>query len=272
MIPEIRVFPRATKWTPDDDGVYIGDPPLFRPDKAIVKVSCSFTWDIPEAERLQRAWSTYYDDVRLGGPAFGDRDGPFVAGVFLKRGVTITTRGCPNRCPWCLVKTKFRELDQIEPGHIVQDDNILAAGRPHWRRVVDMLKKQRRNITFSGGLEARRLTSWHVEQLRSIPIGELWFACDSDGALPAARKARRKLHDLPIRKMRCFVLIGYKEDIAQAEARLVKVWNAGYLPFAQYYRSPESGAKIRVSKPWRKLIHDWSRPAIVFRRAKEGQI
>ena len=55
----IRVFPRKANMTPMDDLVFIGDPPLFRPEGE-VHVSCTFTWDVEESYRLQEAWSLYY--------------------------------------------------------------------------------------------------------------------------------------------------------------------------------------------------------------------
>ncbi len=48
----IRVFPRKTAWTPTDELAFVGDPPLFRPPEQPVMVSVTFTWDIPEGERL----------------------------------------------------------------------------------------------------------------------------------------------------------------------------------------------------------------------------
>ena len=70
----IRVFPRKTSMTPDDDYAFVGDPPLWRPKADEVHVSVCFTWDIEEGHRLQEAWSQHYPAVKLGGPAIdGDR-------------------------------------------------------------------------------------------------------------------------------------------------------------------------------------------------------
>ncbi len=97
----IRVFTTRNKWTPTDELAFVGDPPLFRPqDRSVpVRISVTFTWYIPEGQRLLKAWSGYYDDVQLGGPAFDDKGGEFEPGRFIKHGVTITSRGCPNACP-----------------------------------------------------------------------------------------------------------------------------------------------------------------------------
>ena len=75
----IRVFPRRTKWTPIDELAFIGDPPLFRPEKQSVYVSCVFTWDKDECERLKRSWLRFYSDVRVGGPAYNDPGDEFIS-------------------------------------------------------------------------------------------------------------------------------------------------------------------------------------------------
>ena len=93
----IRVFPRRTSHTPRDRLAFIGDPPLFRPrveDVSEVHISVTFTWDIPEARRLERAWGALYPVVRIGGPAFGQITTDFTPGRYIKHGVTFTTRGC----------------------------------------------------------------------------------------------------------------------------------------------------------------------------------
>lgn len=266
----IRVFPRRTKWTPTDALAFIGDPPLFRPPEQPVRVSCAFTWDKLEALRLARSWGRFYGDVKLGGPAFGDPGGEFVPGRFIREGVTITSRGCPNRCPWCLVPRRegsIRELP-IRGGWIVQDNNLLACTREHQGAVFKMLARQPHPIEFKGGLEPARLTPWHVERLLDLRLGEIWLACDSPAALPALEHAADLLHRLGPRKKRCFVLIGFgRESLEQASARLRRIFDLGMWPFAQLYQ-PEAR---RVYPPaWRDLARFWSRPA-VFKTALQGR-
>ena len=100
----IRVFPRKTNWTPDDELSFVGDPPMFRPEEDLpVHISCTFTWDILEAKRLQLAWSQFYSDVQIGGPAFDDFGGEFIPGKYTKHGMVMTSRGCPRNCEWCFV-------------------------------------------------------------------------------------------------------------------------------------------------------------------------
>lgn len=258
----IRVFPRKTAWTPDDELAFIGNPPLFRPDDQPVKVSVCFTWDIPEGQRLKRAWSDYYSSVELGGPAFSDPGNGFTPGQFIKKGVTITSRGCVRNCPWCVVperEGKIREL-AIYQGTIIQDNNLLACSRMHIESVFNMLQSQNKAAIFSGGLDARLLKQWHVDWFKAIKIKELWFACDTAKDFEALTKANELLSDFPTNKKRCYVMIGYQENIINAEARLKGVYELGFLPFSQLYQ-PKEG-KLEYLKEWRDLNRKWSRPAI----------
>lgn len=257
----IRVFPRKTKWTPDDALAFIGDPPLFLPPPQHVAVSCTFTWDLAEAERLRKAWAQYYDDVHLGGPALNAIGAEFIPGQFLKPGITITSRGCVRNCPWCFVPrregTVIRELP-IRDGWILQDNNILACSKEHVRNVFKMLQRQKRGISFSGGLDSRLLTEEHAEMLRDTRLHELWFACDTDAGLDELRRVRELLHFVSLRKMRCYVMIGYRENIVQAEERLWCVYRNGFLPFAQLYQTEK---RIVYAEAWTALAKKWSRPA-----------
>jgi hypothetical protein len=92
----IRVFPKRTAHIPDDALAFVGDPPLWRPDADEVHVSCTFTWDKVEAERLQYAWGQYYPKVLLGGPAFDSPCDTFTPGMYVKQGITYTSRGCTS--------------------------------------------------------------------------------------------------------------------------------------------------------------------------------
>ena len=258
----IRVFPRKTRWTPTDDMAFLGDPGLFRPEGDTVLVSCVFTWDIPEAERLFRAWSVYYPNVQLGGPAFGDPGGEFQPGLFVKPGVVITSRGCTKTCPWCLVPNRegwIKELP-IKDGWNVADNNLLACSREHVEAVFKMLRRQPKPIAFSGGLDAEMFQPWHVDLLKSIRLDYTYFACDYPGAMQHVERVGEMLADFRRDKKRCYVLIGFEsETISQAERRLERVYNLGFLPFAMLYRPGDR--EIRWPCEWRWLQRKWARPA-----------
>ncbi len=257
----IRIFPRRTKWTPIDDLSFVGNPPLFRPPDQSVFVSVTFTWDIKEGERLQRVWSNYYSDVKLGGPAFDDPGGEFEPGNFIKKGVTITSRGCIWRCPWCFVPKREGEIRELEikNGWIVQDNNLLACSKIHLEKVFNMLSKQKHRVIFSGGLDGRLLSTWHIDRFLKLKIKELWFSCDHNLAMRTLKKVADLTQPFPQYKKRCFVMIGFNgENLHEAETRLEKVYSMGFFPFSQLYQGDQ---KIEYSTAWKALNRKWSRPA-----------
>lgn len=250
--------------TPTDDMAFVGDPPLFRPEADEVHVSCCFAWDIEEAYRLQEAWSLHYDDVRIGGPAITGSSGEFVLGRYVKEGVTFTSRGCDRKCPWCLVpewEGRLSLLD-VKPGWIVNDNNLLMTPREHQEAVFEMLRKQRKRVSFPGGLDCRLINDWVAGQLRTLRIEQAFLAADTEGALRPLRKAVEKLSFLSRRQLRCYVLIAFDgETVAEATKRLEAVWKIGCLPFAQLFQPPEW---IEYSREWKALARTWSRPAAMF--------
>lgn len=271
----IRVFPYKTNWTPTDDLSFVGDPPMFRPEGDLpVRISCVFTWHIEEAERLKRSWSRFYSDVKVGGPAYDDPGGDFEPGIFVKNGITHTSRGCSKNCEWCLVPTRegwIRELP-IKPGWNVNDNNLLACSMGHVDAVFRMLRKQKKPIVFSGGLDAELFNVDHADLLKTIKLGEAWFACDYPGAMVHLQKVRKLTPFIKPRKKRVYTLIGYHgETPEQAEKRLITIYDMGFWPFAMLYRSPESMKRNNWSREWLQIQRTWCRPA-VFKTKMKGAV
>ncbi len=269
-----RVFPRRTSATPTDELAFVGGPPLFPVECDEVHVSVTFTWDLPDAEILAREWS-HIAPATIGGPATGGPSRAFTPGRYLAPGYVITSRGCPNRCPFCLVPPRegaLRELP-ITDGWIVLDDNLLACSDEHVRAVFAMLARQKaqgRRVIFSGGLEAALLKPWHVECLRALRPKRLYFAYDTPGDLEPLREAGRMLlaagFTTRSHSLCAYVLVGYKRDtFDRARTRLQETVSAGFMPFAMAYW-PQDGTP---DPAWRQFAREWNRPAIIARRHTE---
>ena len=269
-----RVFPRRTNATPTDDYAFVGDLGLFVPeDITEVHVSVTFTWDLPEAERLAEAWNRIAP-VKIGGPATGMRGEAFVPGQYVKEGYVITSRGCDRKCWFCSVHERegnIRELP-ITEGNNVLDDNILACSEKHFERVFKMLfieKDFGSEVQFTGGLEAARLTPWHVELLRILKPKQMFFAYDTPDDLAPLEEAMRlfRVANYGTRNnLRCYVLIGYPGDtFEKAEHRLKTVIFLGMGPMAMLYRD-DTG---KTTPEWRKFQRSWARPAAIYARARQ---
>lgn len=262
----IRVFPRKTNATPDDDLVRIGAPPGLFDEADEVHVSVTFTWDLPLAEKLAAAWAPVAP-VRIGGPATGEAGGEFVPGRYVKTGYVLTSRGCPNSCWFCAVPKRegnIRELP-ITEGWNVLDDNLLACSESHQRAVFAMLAGQKRKgpVQFTGGLEAKRLEQWHVDALRELKPKQFFFANDTPDDLEPLQRAGRMLLDAGFtttsHALRAYVLCGWPADTFDAATiRMQQTIDAGFLPMAMLYRDNSGHRKTE----WMRWQREWARPAI----------
>ena len=272
-----RVFPRKTKASPDDDLAFFGPLPraIRNSDEhgiSEVHVSVTFTYDLSKAEKLAKSWEKLGVPVRIGGPAFGDRNGDFVPRLYIRTGITFTSRGCNNRCWFCRVWRDcggLRELE-IKDGWNVMDDNICATSEAHFRAVMEMLKRQPQRPIFTGGIEAKILQPWQASLLREVKTRRLYCAYDTPDDLEPLVYAGRILREAGFtfasHSLCCYCLIGYKGDTFDAaEKRLKQTIRAGFVPYAMLYRDKQGA----VDQEWRKFQREWCRPQIVGAKLRE---
>ena len=265
----IRVFPRKTNATPTDELSFIGGPTMFA-EADEVHISVTFSWDLPEAERLQREWR-HVAPVKIGGPATRQQGENFIPGMYLRQGYVITSRGCPNRCWFCSVwKREGKEIRElpVTQGFNILDDNLLACSERHIKKVFSMLARQKQRPLFTGGLEAAQLKPWHIQKLVELKPKEIFFAYDTPDDREPLFQAGKLLRQAGFKichPLRAYVLIGYKGDTFQAaENRLKETMKAGFLPMAMLYRD-ETGTR---DPTWVRFAWPWARPAIMFEKYK----
>lgn len=279
-----RVFPRRTKATPDDALAFIGSPDLVKLAHCAsegveeVHVSVTFTADKAIAERLAEEWSVLGVPVRIGGVAYGDASLEFIPGRYIKKGYTITSRGCIRKCWFCGVWKKWPTVNPlpIYPGWNVLDDNLLAAPREHVEAVFAMLRQQKTRIYFTGGLEALSLQDYQVDLLASLkPRPACFFAYDPGDAFETLESAARRMLEAGFttasHRLRVYVLIGYPKDTFDlAEKRLRQMLGIGFTPHAMLWQ-PEtpSAEKYRPAEEWKSFQRRWLRPAIIHSKRSE---
>lgn len=260
----IRVFPRRTRATPTDCLAFVGGPELWTTADE-VHISVTFSWDLPEAERLEKEWKKVAP-VKIGGPATGMRGDDFVPGQYLKPGYTITSRGCPNRCWFCSVWKRegdVRELP-IRDGWNVLDDNLLACSESHIRAVFSMLCKQPRAPEFTGGLESKRLTPWIATELRKLKPKQVFFANDTPDDFEPLRAAGKMMLSAGFTRtshvLRAYVLCGWPKDtMSEADRRMRETIAAGFFPMAMLYRDTKGARDAN----WIRFQRQWARPALI---------
>ena len=207
-------------------------------------LSVPFTWLMAEAKAMAESFK---GTVYAGGPAVKLLAAPWAQtpdycpyDVLAMHNplATFTTRGCPNRCGFCAVpkiEGDFRELKDWKPAPVVCDNNLLAATKGHFKRVIDSLR-QFPDVDFNQGLEAKRFTSWHADQIARLKNPMVRFAFDHVNAESRVADAIATAQAAGLRNFHVYVLVGYRDSPEDARYRLEKVREWGIRPNPMRYQ------------------------------------
>jgi hypothetical protein len=230
----------------------------------VLHVSIPFTWNLPTVLGQLQQGSLFYDSVVIGGPAV-DLMPDFISLPNVGRGssclgvlqrvnpqATRTTKGCPNKCPFCIVpkiEGSLVELDDWPDLPVICDNNLLAASMRHFDRVVDRLMRHGW-ACFNQGLDARLLTDYHAMRLVEIADPMIYLALDNfkhrDNWLCAYDRLRSA--GILKRQIRSYALVGYKTDPGEAWKRCEWVEKYGVLVLPQWFHALDQTEKNIVTK------------------------
>lgn len=171
------------------------------------------------------------------------------------------TRGCPNKCKWCVVPIKegkvypYRDIEEVAQGNkkiILMDNNILASD--YGIGQLEKIRKKKYCVDFNQGLDARLITDENAQILAKIKwIDYIRLACDNKSQIDAVLRA----HDLLAkhgynRRIFCYFLIQDWDDCMERLNALRQYkW---FEPFGQPYRDFN---KKNVIPQWQKDMARW---------------
>lgn len=170
------------------------------------------------------------------------------------------TRGCPNKCEWCIVPKKeggirrhahFEEFARKDTNKIVfMDNNPLACN--HGLAEIERLAGTRFRVDFNQGLDARLISADETisEMLAALKWCQpLRMACDQKNQMEPVGKAVELLrkHGCRPKNYFCYCLLGKKENpindhwgIRDCYERVMFLKSIGVDPFVQPYRDFET--------------------------------
>ena len=227
-------------------------------------LSVPFTWLLGDAERLAKAHKGH---ILVGGPgaqllrneitwAEVGSSTPFDALAYHNPAACFFSRGCPNRCPFCIVpkvEGPWREAWPTRIGPVVCDNNLLAATRPYFRRVIDALVECGFPcIDFNQGLDAGRFRSWHAGELARLPSVKVRFAFDGPGDETPVFDAIQTARAAGLRDISVYALIGFNDKPDDALYRLTKIVEWGAMPCPMRYQPLNATEKNAYVAP------DWT--------------
>ena len=109
------------------------------------------------------------------------------------------TRGCPNRCRWCVVPQKeggirpYMDVDDItlhgaRPYAVLMDNNILACD--YGLSQLEKIAERRYHVDFNQGLDARLVTPDVARLLARVRwIKRIRFGCDTTAQIVECERA-----------------------------------------------------------------------------------
>lgn len=226
------------------------DPMFGQYDRVYMAKVFTFTPDYPHVFPCEvvKGGTGYRDYARVlpeevehSCPDYGLYDYPAAVGFL--------TRGCVNRCPWCVVPRKEgairanADIEEFLGGRrnaVLLDNNVLASG---WGlEQIEKIIRLGVRVDFNQGLDARQIA-------RNTEIAELlsrvkWskyirMAYDSSAVRDNVHRAIERLKKCGVKpaKMFFYVLV---RDVDDALGRIEELRALGCQPFAQPYRDFES--------------------------------
>ena len=157
---------------------------------------------------------------------------------------TFTSRGCRNKCQWCIVpriEPELKEYDDfpipIGKNPYVLDNNILITSREHQLKVVDKLRNVR-NLDINSGFESALFTEEAYQLYSKLHLECFRLAFDSMKVEADFERAVQvlKTHKVDYRKIIVYVLIGFPgTTFEEAIYRLEKTRSLGCSPYPQRF-------------------------------------
>lgn len=250
----------------------------------ILYISIPFTWNLQSVKNQVSQKSFFWDKVIVGGPAvslmpdfFNDIEcvsvGPWHMPGVLQRVnplATKTTMGCIRKCKFCAVskiespyfKNGFKELDDWPDLPVLIDNNLFAASKKHFNKVIDRLKKhkapidkQGNTVDFNQGVDARLLKKYHADRIAEIKKPIIRLSLDSMDYIDQWNLAFEKLRKagLPKRSIRSYVLIGFNSGIDDAWGRCEYVNSFGIKALPMWYHALDALENNIVTEDQEKL-------------------
>lgn len=197
-----------------------------------------------EVDRLQPDYSIYNIDSNL---SYG-----------------FLTRGCPNRCKWCVVPKKegkispYMDIEEITAGRkkaILMDNNILASN--YGLQQIEKIIKLGIKVDFNQGLDARLITDEIARLLAKVKwIKRIRFGCDTPGQIAEVERASALIDKYGYKGeyfLYC-ILMDFEESFAR-----VNYWKSKsrrFLPHCQPFRDLNNPHQIIPQ--WHKDMAHWA--------------
>lgn len=192
------------------------------------------------------------------------------------------TRGCPNKCPWCVVPRKegrirpYMDCDEIaiegRTKLVLMDNNILAAGDYAISQMEKIIERGYR-IDFNQALDARLVTDRFARLLAKCKWIDrrIRFGCDTPHQIQQCERAIEMINGYGYRG-EYFLYTMLNDNFEECFNRVHYWWERNHeqrrkhlpniYPYAQPYRDPDN--PHRHIPQWQKDMAQWVNKHQIF--------
>lgn len=192
------------------------------------------------------------------------------------------TRGCPNKCKWCVVPRKegaivpYWDIDRVanwRKNVVLMDNNILAAGDYAIEQLQKIIDRQYR-IDFNQALDARLITPEFARLLARVKWIDrrIRFGCDTHTQIDECERAIAMINDEGF-KGQFFLYCMLTDNFKESHDRVTYWWlrnkemqdvhkTARVYPHVQPYRDPIN--PNRHIPQWQKDMAHWCNRRVYF--------
>lgn len=262
--------------------------PMFHYDVVYMSKVFNFSPDdttIYDADRIVRGGTGY--DITSKLPDKIDRlqpDYSIYPNIPADTAYGFLTRGCANKCPWCVVPRKegkirpYMDCDEIAiEGRrklVLMDNNILAAGDYAVSQLEKIIKRGYR-VDFNQALDARLVDNRFARLLAQVQWKDcrIRFGCDTHGQIAECERAIAMINGFGYRgEYFLYTMIGGKSDFKESFERVNYWWKRNHeqrerhkpniYPYTQPYRDPDN--PHRPISQWQKDMAQWCNKRQIF--------
>lgn len=183
------------------------------------------------------------------------------------------TRGCPNKCKWCVVPKKegkiapYMNVDEIavdgRKNLILMDNNILASD--YGLQQIEKIVARKYRVDFNQAIDARLVTPEIAELLAKVKwIKRIRFGCDTPGQIAECERAISLIDKFGYKGEYFFYCI-LLDDFNESFNRVNHWRNKGkrFLPHCQPFRDIDNPHQIIPQ--WQKDMAHWADRKYLFR-------
>lgn len=192
------------------------------------------------------------------------------------------TRGCPNKCKWCVVPRKegiirpYMDVDEIaidgRTNIVLMDNNILAAGDYAISQLNKIIDRGYR-VDFNQALDARLVNETYARLLSKVKWihNRIRFGCDTFKQINDCERAMKLINGYGY-KGEYFLYTMLNDNFDECYYRIHYWWNRNHecrmkhlpniYPYAQPYRDPDN--PYRPIPMWQKDMAHWVNKHNIF--------